>query len=171
MSAYIISKETMHRVVAAVVDYLSTSHGPHNVTAEGMQALTEFLPHGFTVHAQRIAYGRALYKMNAEAVNARYSHNQDALDAMLPEAEHYTGRFVAPTDMEKFKAMTCFLYQCSEGNVPEENPLFALCQTVKHDIADDIVKSLPSWNLSKGWDDFEPDEDTPEQIPLTEMTG
>jgi hypothetical protein len=90
MSAFIVSAETMHRVVQAVGD------------TEAPTAL-----------------GRALFDMNRRAVLARYPGDEDY--AAVPPYQWVPRKMSA---IEAFKAIECLLYQCSEGNVPDE-PLFA----------------------------------------------
>lgn len=118
MSAFIVSQETMHRVVDAVYARYGSSGdkfgGMPAVTPEDMQAI-----------------GQALLAMSARAVSQRYK---------VPAVEvGYRLRLIgSASDEARFKALACLIYQCSEGNVPTE-PLYlaldALCDHYAHRVA------------------------------------
>lgn len=95
MSAFIVAVETIDRVVMAM------------------------RPNGS--HAEQTRLGRQLLDMNVRAVCARYGSVEDA---NLAEPYNYTARVPrlaanAADDFVVLKALRCFLYQCSEGDVPQ----------------------------------------------------
>jgi hypothetical protein len=66
------------------------------------------------------AIGRALRRMNADALTARYD------DRWGPEELDY--EFPGPSDsppVHWLKALHCLSYQCAEGDIPETNPLWS----------------------------------------------
>lgn len=93
----------MHRVVAAV-------------------ARERCLPPALT----HDAIGDLLFAMNAAAMMARYSDLDD--DEKSPPPYIYAER--KPSESAMFRALECFLYQCSEGAVPETG-LFRLITRVR----------------------------------------
>lgn len=50
--------------------------------------------------------------------------------------------------MQALKSLRCWLYQCSEGNVPEQ-PLFKALERYAGDLAFHIVAELPGWNAAE----------------------
>ena len=74
------------------------------------------------------ASGRQFFKLNIEAVQQRYGglHRADPIDDIeggratdyeYTEPPEVPG---CPPDIDSLKAMHCLIYQCSEGDVPEQ---------------------------------------------------
>lgn len=116
MSAFMVSHECIHRVVL------------------GMRSF-----HQGYAQQDRDLLGMMLVELNRRAIQARYRE--------LPEVEPY--RYVEPQPsnmmpIQVYKSLRCFLYQCSEGNVPDEL-LFKhaeqtrdrMAETLGHDTAKD----------------------------------
>ena len=89
--------------------------------------------------------GRKLWLMNAEAVQQRYGFDPDGVGAgelatMRAAIDSYT--YVEPKsvdEMQRYKSLRCFTYQCCEGNVPEQD-LYKRCDKLE-DQLDDIYRS------------------------------
>lgn len=127
MSAFIVSSETMHRVVFAI------------------ERQTELFA-GLPAHtcAQLDVIGRALFEMNARAVNSRYPGEPQQV---VPE---YTfrplGDEISVPKAAQFKAVACLLYQCSEGNEPDSElfkALDALCNRLACAVAHHAARAFP----------------------------
>jgi len=101
--------------------------------------------------------GRDLFKLNIEAVRQRYG---DPVDEMLPDGWTPSDYVYVeppavpgvPSDVDSLKAMHCLIYQCSEGDVPEQSLyriLVELSQALErrvldhHKIAD--IHDLPAY--------------------------
>lgn len=110
--------------------------------------------------AQFDQLGRDLLIMNHHALNARYGDE-------MPESVEYTYpmRFGTTTRIQVYKAIQCFLYQCSEGDVPE-SLLFERVGQWSRDVASAIIYDLPEYERTP-WD-F-PDNVEPERIALSDL--
>ena len=105
--------------------------------------------------------GRKLFAMNVEAVTQRYldcrakpADLPGPKDAhLLPHTYRAPERLSRPLASDElvrcYKAIQCLLYQCAEGDVPEQ-PLYAELQRAAGEIAGDIVRSLPAYEAA-GW--------------------
>lgn len=130
MSAFIVSTETMHRVVKAIDDAMN-HEGIFGADFERAEP-------GFLIRTagDLDALGQALFALNADAVNQRYNEKD--------EPPTYTYRPLGPvTDPEKYFAIACLIYQCSEGNVPERG-LYKALQNLENSIARGIAHNLAS---------------------------
>lgn len=112
MSAFFIGSDSMQRVIAGfIANYADPGHG---------------LP-------MPTKLGRELLKMNRQAMLARYPSIKGTAEdlAMLADCEtfDYDSNVSCQTvdDVETAYEQTRSLrYQCSEGDVPDENPLYAV---------------------------------------------
>ena len=130
MSAFIVSKETMDRVVSAIDKHRGQDFGGiHLVDSASCDRL-----------------GRKLYAMNLDAVIQRYpGDTKDTAPGPIDIADihgAYKWKMSLPAHHAAvgYKAISSLLYQCSEGNVPER-PLYkaldALYDSLAHRIASD----------------------------------
>ena len=107
MSAFVVDTTCMDRVVRGF-DLLS-----------GRPDLRSDL---FRTHT-----GRELFNLNIEAVRQRYGSADDMLeDGWQVDNYQYSEPPPVPDcppEVDSLKAMHCLIYQCSEGNVPEQ-PLY-----------------------------------------------
>ena len=90
-----------------------------------------------------------LEDMNIQALVARYGDDPEELKyGIFPQDPG------VPEDLEGkvqlHKTMACYLYQCSEGKVPEWE-LYKEVRRCKYEFADDILAGLPMWEEAK-WD-------------------
>jgi|SRR5215471_11129528 len=97
MSAFLVSDGTIDRVVKAF-----SLHYPDH-----QPDLNEI--------------GRMMVAMNASALNQRYTKAQveEAWGFIEPDAYTYTEHEDDKPNLAMLKALHCFIYQCSEGNVPD----------------------------------------------------
>ncbi len=49
---------------------------------------------------------------------------------------------------QTYKSLSCWLYQCAEGSIPE-NPLYKFFKQAKATLADDIIHNLPEFSTAK----------------------
>ena len=117
MSAWVVSENTLIQIA----QYL---HRQVHVTLEDTEALQELTS--------------KLNAMNYAAVNARYR------EQIEPNPVQY--RMAVPVgEVALFKLLDCYLYQCSEGDVPETWPLFAEVEKARAKLAQHICRSLPQY--------------------------
>lgn len=65
------------------------------------------------------AYGRALWTLNAEAVNARYGERAEEMVGSVQEIAAYCWTPRNESTAVLFKSLECLLCNCREGNIPE----------------------------------------------------
>lgn len=123
MSAFIISEKTMHLCVRAMLD-------------EGK----------FVSHREKDDMGKELFAMNQRAVQARYGKRDDGYDA-VPD---YRYQSQLPDRVSMFKALECLLYQCSEGDVPEEK-LYIRVSEKRDELAREIVRHSKEYERCEAW--------------------
>ena len=87
-----------------------------------------------------------LYNLNYQAVNARYSENNQHLATAFKFIPQGAGPRV-----QAYKSLACLLYQCCEGDSPETSQLYKTLKEVKHIVAENIVGDLPEYGKAK-WD-------------------
>ena len=127
MSAFIVSRETMHRCVAAIEQSSERPlSGPlgHLPDAKAMSAL-----------------GRRLFEMNAAAFAARY--RESPIEHVGPAPTDYCWRRRPVSPLAGFYALDCLLYQCAEGEVPQ-TALYQAVERVRDALARLIAHNLAS---------------------------
>jgi hypothetical protein len=125
MSAYIVGDQTINRIV---------SHLKLNRDLEWLR--TEFCEAARATSDAEI--GAALFKMNCEAVEARYGVGEAAKFRDLD----YQFRREPASAREVYDEIKTLDYQCSEGDVPE-TALFKLLIQLKASVADNIITEAP----------------------------
>ena len=95
MSAFMVTKHTIDNVVALAK--------PMHMS--GDSRATEF--------------GAQLIAMNANALGQRYDLPQSEIDDYALFAKEYVFEERKDSEVQLLKSLDCFLYQCSEGDVPE----------------------------------------------------
>ena len=146
MSAYVVDIETMHKVV--------------RLAAKGgfCRNLAGYSTESGTVR-NLDNIGRALFKMNIDAVTQRYPDcvaNPENLPGWtgceeMPTTYRFNDKYQPMTRKEiisAYKAACCLSYQCSEGNIPE-TVLFRELTTLCTDAAMNIVSNMPEYEAAK----------------------
>lgn len=99
MSAFIVEKQTIDRIINSILarrTELTYAEGIPNIPFDNQEELT--------------AFGQKLWNMNIDAVNQRYDESND-----IPT---YAFARIKVSHIQALKSLRCFLYQCSEGDVP-----------------------------------------------------
>ena len=96
MSAFMVTKHTIDNVVALAK--------PMHMS--GDSRATEF--------------GAQLIVMNANALGQRYDLPQSEIDDYALFAKEYVFEERKDSEVQLLKSLHCFLYQCTEGDVPKE---------------------------------------------------
>ena len=112
MSAYIVDDSTINRILAAAelyeqTDWLMTPPAPRGLVPSAPE------PESWA------ALGSAMRAMNVAAVVARYGPS-DCLPGPFPLLPYQYESIMAPSPIQAIKSLTCYLYQCSEGDVPKQ---------------------------------------------------
>ena len=132
MSSFIIGEKTMHRCVAAVMEYVKTSHGA--IRAPALASLARSGPN---------AIGGEFYRLNADAVSQRYEEPQEP-----PPYQYNAFIGTSAPDVWRFKALGCLSYQCAEGTVPNR-PLFKELEIVENALACHIVRGMAAYTMAE----------------------
>lgn len=139
MSAFVVSKETMDRVMRGV--YVALKGEP------------------LQDHESQTVLARKLWAMNIEAVRQRYSHHPEItgeVERSTAEVAAYTAPFdrneplTVAKGCDAAKAIACLIYQCSEGDVPETG-LFKALTLIEQKLCVVIVSLLPQYEHA-AWD-------------------
>jgi hypothetical protein len=139
MSSFIVSEETIQNIIGIFyfkgTEYSLLSYQLDKILGkeDNCQALDRL--------------GRKLIKLNIQAVNSRYPKHQitqeeeKSIKAFSVNAQHVPR-------IQRFKSLQCFLYQCSEGNIPSRK-LFKQLAELKHSLADIIVSRTPEYEKAE----------------------
>lgn len=138
MSAFMVSETTIQQILAHVYRKVN------NTTARlefGTVSMVKGLPCR-DIDKALSDLGLEMWQMNAAAVGQRY------FDSPLDMPNRFRFKLSTPSKVQSFKSLQCFLYQCSEGDVPERK-LFKDLEELSGSLAREIVYSLPEWNKAE----------------------
>jgi hypothetical protein len=121
MSAYIVDKPVIDSVVEAADKY------PH--------IWEKFFLDGNKLNKDLL--GQSLWAMNTNAVNQRYNEKTNS--------PRYAYKYGRGHRMKQLIDAKRLLYQCSEGNVPETEPLYRQLETLIYELMSDIIRALPEY--------------------------
>lgn len=135
MSAYIVEDKTINRIVA----WLEFDEaGSQRIAKHTLQQ------HGYdlsrTEEAERLA--NEMFQLNINAVEQRYGVGEAA--EFRPLDFKYRSSLPQPI-MHTLKALHCWSYQCSEGDVPD-TPLYQMFDEIEANMCRHIIGSLPEYN-------------------------
>lgn len=130
MSAFIVTDKTMQVVVNAIDHY----HDREGIWCNMLVRNSHHLD----------MIGQELFKLNANAVSQRYRGEEQHVPGFVYKNRTFT-------DLERYRAVACLVYQCSEGNVPDTEMYQALVRIENiyaGRIADDLArKANVPWNF------------------------
>ena len=130
MSAYIVEQQTINRAITAL-DSQDFAYVREELAGVGLGDSLQKL-------------GRAMMAMNIDAVNQRYGDNTNPL--VVPYRY-----YPQPVSLvQAYKSLSCWLYQCSEGNVPEQELYQIMCR-YQATLVSNIIYTLPEWEEAE-WD-------------------
>ena len=90
--------------------------------------------------------GEEMYKLNLVAVEDRYGDYAAMTMGAISKAD-YSYRAVNASPIQTLKNLQCWLYQCSEGEVPGST-LYKMMEAYASELAKDIVRALPEYDLA-----------------------
>lgn len=129
MSAYVVNDITINRII-----------GWLEINAYNSMYLLEGLKQFGDVYAENFwpDLAGAMHKLNIEAVDQRYSERTEN-----PKPFVYAPLIISP--IQTYVSLQCWIYQCSEGDVPKR-PLYQFFDTnVSLVLAHKIVRALPEY--------------------------
>lgn len=134
MSAYVVEKSTIDVIVTYCFSP-KPGYGPQIAVREqicGSDATPD-------------ALGERLCDLNHAAVNTRYA--DDLTRVTKGAQEFYEHERTHATLPAVYKALTCLLYQCSEGDCPD-SPVFKALERLKAAVAEEIISAMPEYTAA-----------------------
>jgi hypothetical protein len=129
MSSFIVQPQTIN----CVVSFLYWKTQKNDWTARRLA--TEL---SLDVHDSPGSLAQAMTALNYKATNERYNENEDF------RQDDSAFDFVLGDRLQVVKSLRCWLYQCSEGDVPE-TPLYKIMDKYADILAYEIVCDLPEY--------------------------
>ena len=150
MSAYVVEDETIGRIVGFLFDKAAAARW-EEPTLSPLAVPCKELSYNLRSEAGRRGpalrrscerLATAMRFMNVGAVRGRYEDADER--GMVGTAQaialgHSTRPVVA------YKALRCWLYQCTEGDVPN-SPLYKAVEEIAAALAQEIVQALPEYD-------------------------
>jgi len=131
MSAYIVEDKTINTILAYLARGRDIEHVQQTIHAETGTDLTNY---------QSIEeLGRAMFALNCRAVDARYGEGES--QSFRDDMQYKYSTVLPPTCIQAYASLRCWLYQCSEGDVPDTSTLYATMERVSDQLAHHIVQS------------------------------
>ena len=122
MSAYVVEDRTIDRIISGLASF---------------DFLDAVLYECETDSADE--FGASLLEMNCDAFDERYDDKADR-----EFLRSYKYKPVPVSKMQLLKSLACYLYQCTEGHVPERS-LYKTLYRIKGELAYKIVSDLPAY--------------------------
>ncbi len=138
MSAYMVSDETINKIMAYLVNEMySNSHLYYWTIKE---------KHDYELETSegREYLALKMFVLNKRGVEVRYGKDQAKEFRAL---DYQYKRMSPPTAIQAHKALACLLYQCTEGDL-DESPFYKFLVEIKASIAETIIHSLPAYDLA-----------------------
>ena len=139
MSAYVVEDETINRIIGWLEQ--------DSVSTRWRVATYILKEHGYNLDLMQRQNGDAkqlaedMFALNVTAVNQRYGPGEAA--KFRPLDFKYISR-LAPTTPRVLKSLQCWLYQCSEGDVPESD-LYKMFREIEFAICRELVERIPEY--------------------------
>ena len=132
MSAYVVDDKTINRILA-FIEYGEA----------GLEGFCHVLTRHHINVLDLVKLGKKMRRMNEDAVRQRYEESPD----MIPDFPFEFSLMPTPSPIQALKSLGCYLYQCSEGNIPRRQ-LFRALKLAEHDLAYSIVVNLPDYDTA-----------------------
>lgn len=147
MSAFVVDPKTINQMLSV---FTRRAPGHHAVYMEYTQkAMAKLLPDWDTTSREGLAdLGQALYNVNINAVAQRYPGDTiDTLPGTYEDDKLVPYRYQREdcSLVQCMKAMNCWHYQASEGNVPEQK-LYKAFEQIALLLAAHIVKRTEEYD-------------------------
>lgn len=144
MSSFIVSNETINRIVATLeLSKIRNQSFPDFRYMDGGELLEMEAANVRTL-------GETLFFLNLRATIAeRYPHNhpdvEKSINDMASTYRHQHEYVNSSNRAQVYKSLQCYLYQCSEGEIPN-SPLYKALETYKAKLAELMVEDTQEYN-------------------------
>lgn len=135
MSSYIVEDETINKVVSYLANGRDLEWLRRNLAEKGYDLET---------YQGKIKLGEDMFRLNLRGTSERY---QGGVEDFRP-LDYKFHLEINYTPISALKALACWLYQCSEGDVPEME-LYKLMSEIKGDLAYHILSMTEEYNRSR----------------------
>ncbi len=150
MSAFIVED----KVINDAVNYLATARRHGSFEYHGIMA-KEFMV-DMTSPKEVDQLAAAMFQLNVNAVEQRYGEGEaksfrDLNFQYIPQEK--IGGLISVgepvTPVQAYKSLQCWLYQCSEGDIPGTSLLYAAMEKVHAEMAHAIVQASPDYDRAR----------------------
>jgi hypothetical protein len=117
MSAYIVKAETINKIVSYL--YAKAAGGATSIVSLGLVRMGYDLSD--LLYIERLA--DAMFNLNVEAIRTRYG------DVETFHSTVFKYLFIPAAQIEIIKALECWMYQCTEGDIPGSELYKAMAAT------------------------------------------
>ena len=129
-----VADKTLNRIISYLADELTRSDWLRSklTTNLGVNLAGDW----------RTALGQKMWDLNQLSLGYRYGDPQQEL------LYHFSS--VPCTDIQAYKSLQCWLYQCCEGDIPEVSKLYLFFDTVvvQH-IANSLITNTPEYDQAE----------------------
>lgn len=136
MSCLIVSDTTLSYIVSGVIKYVNQESSLYKELQSCLNIKTD------DVNAMPEALFSSLAYMNQCAYNVRYNENFKN----TPVYVECSGIEL----LQLIKHIDCFLYQCSEGDIPEQFPLFSAMERIRDYLCVEHIRHTDAY-ASRRW--------------------
>lgn len=140
MSSFVVSKETINRIVT----YLSASQS-YVVDKIRAEIATRYR-FDLTTNNGSAELGKFMLQMNCRATNERYGEESEYSPLFTYS---YVNNLAG--DIAVIKSLECWLYQCAEGTIAE-NDDYKFFSSVRDTLIRDYVHSSKEYQNAVGWE-------------------
>jgi hypothetical protein len=134
VSAFLVSEKTLNRILSYLDEELARSAW---LRAKFVRDL------GVNVAGDwQTALGQKMWDLNQLSLGYRYGDPRQEL------WYHYSS--VSCRDIQAYKSLQCWLYQCCEGDIPNDSKLYTFFDTVvSQHIAGSIIRKTPEYERAE----------------------
>jgi hypothetical protein len=137
MSAYIVEDKTINRIVNRLVyeirNFSFSQDLDENLSKLGYDPVNNSFP-------EKLA--QDMYALNVSAVNQRYKKTEP-----VPNFKYFKG---APASLvQTLKSLNCWVYQCTEGYVPQSGLYKFFTEVFQNYLLKKIVYEMPEYDSAE----------------------
>lgn len=146
MSAFIVEDKTINRIVSWL-NMVGMAGGCNDY----FWCVQPLIKLGYKLDTElgckRLA--EEMFTLNCDSIEQRYGEGQAKEFRPLDFQYQFVGSGVCRYQV--LKSLRCFLYQCCEGNIPEQNSLYNALDKLSLELSYQIVSRTPQYEAAK-WD-------------------
>jgi hypothetical protein len=145
MSAFVVDDRTINRIVTWLELAAYSKGNPHWHDAE---TIRKRLGYNLATPGEAERLANDMFTLNCQAVNQRYSDKPARTD-FHPRPFVYKATMPVRV-IQALKHLSCWLYQCSEGDIPETE-MFQAFDRIRYDVAYQLIARSEDYEKAQ-WD-------------------